>query len=341
MIRARRRSLAFRLVVLSLFAVVLNRGGAGVQAFAQSQTTGPVVTSLTLFAGSPAGLWRSGDWGGTWQLARPGAVHAILPFGPRVFAGGEAGLLVSEDFGQSWAEVAVESTVLTILPSRYPLSDPTVFVGTAAGLLKSDDGGRTFRPTSVTGAAVHRLDWPGPALVVAGGKGVLVSNDAGASFTGPGTGLPAGEVHALALSSFFAVDPVLFAGVGDQGVFRSSDGGKSWTAAGLAGQAVNDLVWLGPMLYAATGAGLFRTEDVGKNWTPLGEGLKGRAALRLMFPLAPDSGAEAFVGTDQGVFRTTDGGLHWVKAGLGSERVLSLATFPPPAPVLNKKKRKN
>ena len=27
----------------------------------------PVVTTLTLFAGVAEGLWRSRDWGGTWE----------------------------------------------------------------------------------------------------------------------------------------------------------------------------------------------------------------------------------------------------------------------------------
>jgi photosystem II stability/assembly factor-like uncharacterized protein len=300
----------------------------------------PVVTSLTLFAGSPAGLWRSRDWGGNWELARAGALYAILPLGPRVFAAGQEGVLVSEDFGHSWTATPVEGTVLAVLPSRYPQSDPTVFAGTGAGLLKSDDGGRTFRPTALAGTPVIRLDWPGPDLVVATGRGVLVSSDAASTFRAPGSGLPPGDVRALALSSFFAVDPVVFAGVGEEGVFRSSDGGRSWAASGLAGHTVNDLVWLGPILYAATDQGLFRSEDAGARWSPLGEGIAGRAALRLMFPLAPDSGAEAFLGTDQGIFRTTDGGLHWMKSGLAAERVLCLATFPPPAPVLNRSKRK-
>jgi len=241
-------------------------------------------------------------------------------------------VLLSEDFGVAWSEVALGTPVLAVLPSRYPQSDPTVFAGTSSGLLRSDDAGRNFRPTSLTGTPVNRLEWPGPALVVATGRGVLISEDAASTFAPPGQGLPAGEVRALALSSFFAVDPVLFAGVGTAGVFRSRDGGRTWRASGLDGDTVHDLVWLGPILYAATDRGLFRSEDAGEKWAPLGEGLSGRAALRLMFPLAPGSGAEAFVGTDDGVYRTTDGGLHWVKSGLPGERILSLATFPPPAP---------
>lgn len=312
--------------------------GLAIAANAQSPT---IVTSLTLFAGSPAGLWRSRDWGSTWQLARKEApVHTVLPLGTAVFVGTETGVLLSYDFGETWTDVALDAAVLSIAPSRYLLSDPMVFAGTTKGLLKSEDAGKTFRPTKLEGTPVFRLEWPGPALILATGRGVLVSPDAGLNFTGPGDGLPPGEARAMALSSFFPVDPVLFAGVGGHGVFRSSDGGRSWVPAGLAGQTVNDLVWLGPVLYAATDQGLFQSTDIGKNWSPLGQGISGRAARRLLFPLAPGSGAEAFLGTDQGVYRTPDGGLNWLKSGLGGEHVLTLGTFPPPDPVVNVKRNR-
>ena len=55
----------------------------------------PVVTSLTLFAGTTQGLWRSRDWGGSWEPVRgkePGArmdgvgrVHAVVALGVHVF----------------------------------------------------------------------------------------------------------------------------------------------------------------------------------------------------------------------------------------------------------------
>jgi photosystem II stability/assembly factor-like uncharacterized protein len=166
-----------------------------------------------------------------------------------------------------------------------------------------------------------------------------VSTDGANTFVGPGTGLPAGEVRAMALSSFFAVDPVLFAAVGSSGVYRSSDGGATWTSSGLSGHSVTDLVWLGPLLYAAGDRGLFRSEDAGRTWQPLGEGLKGMAAVRLLFPLAPDSGAEAFLGTSNGVYRTADGGLRWESAGLKDEKVLCIGTFPAPQPLLKGRRR--
>jgi photosystem II stability/assembly factor-like uncharacterized protein len=304
------------------------------------QTSSPVVTSLTLFAGTAAGLWRSQNWGGSWELARKGTVNAVLPMGSRVMVGADEGLVVSEDFGQSWKEAAVQSTVLGVLFSRYPQADPTVFLGTPAGLLKSEDGGRTFGPTPLGVSPVRRIEWPGPDLVVAAGAGVFVSGDSGRTFRGPGHGLPGAAVLALALSSYYAVDPVIFAGLEAGGVFRSADGGRTWTSAGLSGAAVHDLVWLGPFLFAATDDGLFRTEDVGRNWTRLGEGLKARSARRLLFPLAPASGIEAFLGTDQGIYHTTDGGLHWTVTGMKDQAVLALATFPAPESPLDKRKKR-
>jgi len=301
---------------------------------------GPVVTSLTIFAGTETGLWRSSDWGYRWEKAQGsdrgdslkevGPVRSILALGPKVYIGADTGLYVSEDFGQTWTRSGLTTPVMAVLPSGYPLSDPTLFAGTSAGLLKSVDGAKTFTPTAVRDTGVYRLEWPGPALIMATARGVMVSKDAATNVDAVGSGLPAGEVRALAVSSYFAMDPVMFAGVGAAGVHRTQDGGKTWTPSGLEGQSVTDLAWLGPLLFAAADRGLFRSEDAGKTWTPLGEGLKGITPLRLMFPLAPDSAAEAFVGTDHGVYRTGDGGLRWLRAGLDEERILCLGTFPPP-----------
>jgi photosystem II stability/assembly factor-like uncharacterized protein len=262
------------------------------------------------------------------SLAEVGTVRGILPIGRQVYVAAETGLFFSEDFGQTWKKLGLDVPVYTVLPSRYTNADPTVFVGTADGLYKSGDAGKTFTPTVLRGTPVTRIEWPGPALIVTTGHSVLVSQDGAASFTS-GAGLPDGTPHGLAVSSFFARDPVLFTAVGSAGVFRSADGGRSWNPAGLEGRSVRDLVWLGPILYAATDEGLFRSDDAGQKWV-LATGLAARPAAQLIFPLAPDSGLEAFLATEDGIVHTADGGAHWKAAGAPEDRVLCLATFPPP-----------
>jgi len=294
----------------------------------------PVVTSLLLFAGTPRGLFRSRDWGASWVRLEGkqdprGAIRAIFPVGPQVYAGGDEGLFSSVDFGQTWTRLELEAQVLCILTSRYPLADPTLLVGTTKGLVRSADG-KTFRPTSLQGTPVWQMQWPGPALLLATGRGVLTSVNSGETFAGPGSGVEWDEVRAMAHSSFFPVDPVLFAGVGNRGVVRSSDGGKTWVASGLTDRRVSDLVWLGPTLYATTEAGVYRSENAGKTWSLWGQGLLGQGPRRLLFPLAPDSGAEIFVSTDKGISHSQDGGLNWLRSGMVAEEVLCIATFPPP-----------
>jgi photosystem II stability/assembly factor-like uncharacterized protein len=299
-------------------------------------------TSLTLFAGTTEGPFRSRDWGGTWEPitnhlvgddpAQVGATFAIHPIGPLVLLGGEGGLFLSIDFGESWEKLGLKGSVLSLVPSRYPQADPTLFAGTADGLLKSVDLGSSFSSTALQGTSVRQALWPGPALVVGTDSGVQVSSDGGGSFSGSTVGLPTGRVEAMALSSFFSIDPVMFASVGGQGVFRSSDGGRTWSPAGLDGHRVTDLFWLGPFLYAVDAAGVFRSEDLGKRWDRIDEGLEGAQPIKVLFPLAPASGAVLFLASSQGFFLSNDGGVHWGRVGAPRGEPLCLATFPPPVP---------
>jgi photosystem II stability/assembly factor-like uncharacterized protein len=331
-----------RSAVVALAALAAAATGAP-----QQIGTGGIVSSLTLFVGTGEGLFRSTDWSRSWRrvegtfsgtkLEGLGAARALVLLTTQVWVGGD-GIYVSDDFGDSWVQRGRTRGVAMLLPSRWPQSDATVFAGTGFGLLRSRDGGKTFEATALGGSGVHRAEWPGPALVVACDRGVLVSTDEGKSFTGPGAGLPEGPVRALVLSQYFAADPVMFAGPDAGGVYRTADGGKSWRLVGLAGERIADFAWLGPFLYAAGDAGYYRSEDAGATWARLSAS-PGRPR-RLLYPLAPNAGLEAFLATEQGLFRTQDTGAHWEPAGFQGTDVLTVGTFPAPESLLTNRPRK-
>lgn len=329
----------------TLLLLVLAASAAGAQSPSPSPSPGPAAnpgafaTSLTLFAGTSSGLWRSTDWGGTWaQVKSPssgdkveevGAVREVVTLAPLVFVGGDKGIYYSRDFGVAWERLKFEGEVRCLMTTHWPQADPTLLVGTAAGLQISPNGGYTFKPGGLP-EGVQRIQWPGPELVVATGKGVAISRDTAASWLPVGTGLPEDEVRALAVSSLYALDPVLFAGTAANGLWRSKDGGKSWSAIdALPATEINDLAWIGPQLYASTASGLFLSEDTGRTWSKAATGLEGRVPGRLMFPSAPESTVEGFLATDDGVYRTADGGRSWKPTGLQGQQVLTVATFPP------------
>jgi photosystem II stability/assembly factor-like uncharacterized protein len=261
-------------------------------------------------------------------------VHSVVAVTPRVFVAAETGLVMSEDFGQTWKRLGLEGAVLSILPGRYLQADPTLLAGTRDGLVKSEDFGRTFHATALKGVEVRRMQWPGPALVLATNAGLYVSKDSGASVEALGAGLPTGDIRSMVLSSYFAMDPVLFVGLGEGGgLFISKDGGRSFRSAGLSGRTVYDLYWLGPLLYAATDGGVFRSESLGADWVALNDGFKGEAR-QLLFPLAPDQGSIIFVVSDQGLYRTSDGGNNWQFSTAFEEPIEVIATFPPPEPIV-------
>ena len=171
----------------------------------------------------------SGSW-----AARPGSRSrawgrrgrsASTP--PRSGWAATAGSTSRSDFGETWAPLSlvpgIRAVLLVALADRR--SDRVRRDGRGpAALARRRADLRADRASRGRGAPPR--SGRGPALVVACDRGVLVTKDEGRSFEGPGPGLPPGPVRAIALSSYFSVDPVMFAAPASGGVYRSSDGGR-------------------------------------------------------------------------------------------------------------------
>ena len=187
--------------------------------------------------------------------------------------------------------------------------DDVLYVATASGgLWRSDDDGRTLQPA-----------WPrdlvqpiGAVVVTAGGvllAGTGEANAGGGSTTFPGTGL-----------------------------YRSTDGGETWTASGLSDSATiarlvahptdPDVVWVaaGGDLFGPGGErGIYRSDDAGLRWTRVLDGTTpttGGADLALD-PVDPDHQLASmwdrqrmpdlrrYGGPGSGLYESFDGGRSW------------------------------
>jgi len=141
----------------------------------------------------------------------------------------------------------------------------------------------------------------------------------------------------LAVSPNYAADQIIFAGTGG-GVFKSTDGGVSWSSAstGMTNNYIESFVispnYAGDQtIFAGTNGGVFKTTDGGVNWNAVNTGITG--AIITSLAISPNYAGDqnifagAWIG---GVFKTTDGGANWnaVNTGITNTTILSLAVSP-------------
>jgi photosystem II stability/assembly factor-like uncharacterized protein len=119
-----------------------------------------------------------------------------------------------------------------------------------------------------------------------------------------------GDVRALAIDP--ANPATVYVGTFGNGIFKSSNGGGSWTAAnvGLTASDVGVLV-LDPSapatLYAGSyGGGVLKSTNGGASWAPVNVGLTNPYVSALA--IDPSATATVYAGTEGGgVFKSTNG----------------------------------
>jgi uncharacterized membrane protein len=174
-----------------------------------------------------------------------------------------------------------------------PASPGTVFLGSnrvwANPVLGSDvkqwkpRSPASILPTSGEFLTALEVLGDGSGTIWAGSDlgSVLVSNDGGATFVPKAAGLPSAIVTRIV-----AADP---------------DGRTVYVVFGG---------FLG-----APSRHVFRTSDGGASWTNVSSNLPDAPMLSLA--IDPNDGNDLFVGSDVGVFRSTDAGANWVSYGQG------------------------
>ncbi|MFO1090732.1 MAG: exo-alpha-sialidase [Hyphomicrobiales bacterium] len=318
-----------------------------------------------------AGIFRSEDEGQTWALSKlsNGKFDEFIAQNPAVAA--QMGFTASPPAPYTGQIDAVWS---------LGRSGDRLFAGVKpATLLESVDGGATWTP--VEGLASHpsRAEWqPGGAGLVLhsivsdpgdptklwvgiSAAGVFATEDGGKTWerrnrlSNAETIAPEpGHDHGADAVGFCVHNIVRAAGAGDvmyqqnhHGVFRTSDGGRSWTsiAAGLPSTfgfpvAVHphdaETAWVLPLNGDILGrfppgasAKVWRTRDGGATWTGHGDGLPQRdcffTVLRQGMATDRASPTGVYFGTNSGsVFYSPDEGERWQEIASHLPTVLSV-----------------
>src|SRR5262249_43976561 len=295
-----------------------------IRALAMSSTD-----SSAIYAGGAGGVFRSANGGANWNpTALRDYTGSLVADSLNVYAqtGSPNGcnsdarlLLRSADGGASWSDSVsplnsgciLSATVSHSAPLATSPSDPkTLYLGESddqdgySAVLKSVDGGANW-------SAVW--DWfTGLRVSVR----VLAIDP-----TRPGT-LFAGVDDGVATSPSNPANPQ------SSGLFKSTDGGATWSNTGASRGAVN-LLAIDPansnIVYASAEGhysdpkgfqGLFKSANGGSTWQAIGKGLESITGTRLTIATAlridPVNSNVLYLSTsNSGVFRSADGGVNW------------------------------
>ncbi len=225
-----------------------------------------------------------------------------------------------------------------------PVDPERIYASQSSGwfgqiLQRSDDGGKTWAPPG--GEAIPT---PGPPKPISNRFAYDTSAETGAPLTThmwyDGTQHPWEFKRVWHLEPSLTDANVVYAGVEDAGLFRSTDGAASWQELpGLRGHGTGPnwqpgaggmclhTILLDPsnpdrIYIAISAAGAFRTDDGGKSWKPINKGLVsdfmpnptaevGHCVHHVaMHPSRPDT---LFMQKHWHVMRSDDAGDNWMK----------------------------
>ena len=213
-----------------------------------------------------------------YSVSRILEVPGSSPATPRLLLSSAGGVFLSRDSGATWTSAG--DGLHGFQPALgCDAAGSLVLAGTDTRIFRSRDRGDTWTGSAAGLKSVWidaiALDPTDPSTVWAGGignsgsgPGLFRSTDEGNSWS------PAGGPQGPAGVSALAIDPdhpsTMYAG--SSAVFRTDDGGQSWTQSAPGPSSLLNVLALDPAssarVWAGSGSGLFRSDDGARTWEP-------------------------------------------------------------------------
>jgi photosystem II stability/assembly factor-like uncharacterized protein len=237
----------------------------------------------------------------------------------RLLASGSSGLLSSDDEGRQWRQIPLPPGAhADWITSFAIMSSGHVVAASSGSILRSSDGGDTWARIA-TGTSFHKLGVGSSGTLFGAGAGISRSDDEGTTWqTIAFDRQTVWAVIAVSAPTRRSNSDILFAAVQrpdrfDSAVFRSTDGGATWTPTGseLTGRVTALARTSQRSLIAGTTTGFFRSIDNGASWRFHGV---APAALHV---IAADPDGLVVAGIP-GAWVAVDSGRTWAPILIGS-----------------------
>lgn len=259
------------------------------------------------------------------------------------------GMLRSLDGGVTWTSVGGQSfnppgggptsfnKIVVDRQTAGSATSTTVLAATTAGVFKSTNSGATWTHVLGSGATDLIADPSHPNTIYAAqtsafegtGNGIYRSADVGSTWTLLGGGLPTANVGRIALAiapsqprTLYAAIQDAFGGTGNPGqllgVWRTDDGGSTWTKLSATGAACGGQCWYDlvmavdpkhPDTVYFSGFFVERSIDGGKTFADISSSFMHTDQHALA--ISPQSSATLYAGNDGGIWESRDQGNTW------------------------------
>ncbi len=296
---------------------------------------------------SVAGFLKTANGGADWQsdnavkdnpkLSMSGLSISAMAFDPikpeRIFASSyDSGVFLSEDGGDTWKRILDKFLVYDI--AIHPQNPGVIYAaGSYAGhgrLVVTRDGGKSWTEIfneASSGNAVRTiaLNPTNPAEVVIGlnAGSIIKSQDSGVTWRQVQN--YNGRINKLRWKQSY-----LYAVIRESGVYRSTDGGNSFTSLTSSVTPTNNIASLlissseignfnqvaisdnsPDVMFITTDIGLYRTFNGGSSWEYVALPLKKKSVQTLAVSIAPSSDNIVYASAGATVYRSSDGGSTW------------------------------